>query len=62
VLSIAVELAPVVHDHIEVTFEDGGRSWWIRYIGFARSLARLGASIVMIFSVEVVYHRILRVD
>jgi hypothetical protein len=27
VLGITVELALVVHDHIEVTFEEGGRSW-----------------------------------
>jgi hypothetical protein len=61
-LSVAVELALVVHDHIKVTFEEGGRSWWIRHIGFARSLARPGASIVVIFSVEVVHHLILSVD
>jgi hypothetical protein len=29
VFSVAVELALVVHDHIEVTFEEGGGSWWI---------------------------------
>jgi hypothetical protein len=62
VLSIAVELALVVHDHIEVTFEEGGRSWWIRHIGFARSLELPSASIVVVFSVEVVHHRILSVD
>jgi hypothetical protein len=39
VLGVMVELALVVHDHIQVTFEEGGRSWWIYYIGFARSLA-----------------------
>jgi hypothetical protein len=33
-LGIAVELALVVHDHVEVTFEEGVRSWWICYIGF----------------------------
>jgi hypothetical protein len=27
VLGVTVELALVVHDHIEVTFEEGGRSW-----------------------------------
>jgi hypothetical protein len=27
VFSIAVELALVVHEHIEVIFEEGGRSW-----------------------------------
>jgi hypothetical protein len=39
VLGVTVELALVVHEHIEVTFKEGGRSWWIYYIGFARSLA-----------------------
>jgi hypothetical protein len=62
VLCITMELALVVHDHIEVTFEDGGRSWWICYIGFARSLARPGASVIVVFSVEVMHCRILRVD
>jgi hypothetical protein len=62
VLSIAVKLALVVHDHVEVTFEEGVRSWWIRHIGFARSLARPGASVVVVFSVEVVHHHILSVD
>jgi acyl-CoA thioesterase FadM len=62
VFGIAVELALVVHDHIEVTFEEGGRSWWIYHIGFARTFARPGASIVVIFSIEVVHHRILSVD
>jgi hypothetical protein len=62
VLGIAVELALVVHDHIEVTFEEGGRSWWICYVGFAGSLARPGASVVVIFSVEFVHYRILSVD
>jgi hypothetical protein len=62
VLGIAVELALVVHDHIEVTFKEGGRSWWICYVGFAGSLARPGASIVVIFSVEVVHYHVLSVD
>jgi hypothetical protein len=62
VLGIAVELALVVHDHIEVTFEEGGRSWWICYVGFAGSLSRPGASIVVVFSVEVVHYHILSVD
>jgi hypothetical protein len=61
VLSVAVKLALVVHDHVEVTFEEGGRSWWIRHIGFARSLARPGASVIMVFFIEVVHHRILSV-
>jgi hypothetical protein len=38
VLGVTVELALVIHD-IEVTFQEGGRSWSICYIGFARSLA-----------------------
>jgi hypothetical protein len=59
VLSITVELALVVHDHIEGTFEEGGRSWWICYIGFVRSLARPGASVIVVFSVEVMHYRIL---
>jgi hypothetical protein len=59
---VTVELALVVHDHIEVTFEEGGRSWWICYIGFARSLARPGASIIVVFSVEVMHYCILHVD
>jgi hypothetical protein len=62
VLSIAVKLALVVHDHVEVTFEEGGRFWWIRHIGFSRSLARPGASVVIVFSVEVVHYYILSVD
>jgi hypothetical protein len=62
VLGVAVELALVVHDHIEVTFEEGGRSWWICHIGFAISLARPGASIIMVFSVEVMHYHILRVN
>jgi hypothetical protein len=62
VLSVAVELALVVHDHIEVTIKEGGRSWWICYIGFTGSLARPGASIIVVFFVEVVHYRILRVD
>jgi hypothetical protein len=38
VLSIIVELALVVHDHVEITFKEGGRSWWICHVGFTRSL------------------------
>jgi hypothetical protein len=56
VLGVAVELALVVHDHIEVTFKESGRSWRICYIGFAGSFARPGASVVVIFSVEVVHY------
>jgi hypothetical protein len=59
---IAVELALVVHDHIEVTFKEGGRSWRICYIGFAGSFARPGASVVVVFSIEVMHYRVLSVD
>jgi hypothetical protein len=62
VLGITVELALVVHDHIEVNFEEGGRSWWICYVVFAGSLARPGASVVVVFSIEVVHYHILSVD
>jgi hypothetical protein len=61
-LGVAMELALVVHDHIEVTFKEGGRSWRICYIGFTGSLARPGASIVVIFSVEVMHYRVLGVN
>jgi hypothetical protein len=59
---IAVELALVVHDHIEATFKEGGRSWRVCYIGFTGSLARPGASVVMIFSVEVMHYRVLSIN
>jgi hypothetical protein len=62
VLGVTVELALVVHDHIEVALEESGRSWWICYIGFARSLARPDAPIIVVFSVEVMHYSILRVD
>jgi hypothetical protein len=39
VFGITMELTLVVYDHIEVTFEEGGRSGWISHIGFARTLA-----------------------
>jgi hypothetical protein len=61
-LGVAVELALVVHDHIEVTFKEGGRSWRICYIGFTESLARPGASVIVIFSVEVMHYRVLSVN
>jgi hypothetical protein len=35
---IALELTLVVHNHVEVTFKEGGRSWWICHVGFTRSL------------------------
>jgi hypothetical protein len=62
VLGVVVELALVLQDHIEVTFEEGGGSWWICYIGFTRSFARPDASLVMVFSIEVMHYRILSVD
>jgi hypothetical protein len=62
VLGVTVELALVVHDHIEVTLKESGKSWWICYIGFAGSLARPSASIIVVFSVEVVHYRILLFD
>jgi hypothetical protein len=62
VFGVAVELALVVHDHVEVTFEEGGRSWCIRHVGFARSLARPVSSIVVIFTVEVVHHHVSSVN
>jgi hypothetical protein len=55
VLGVAVELALVVHNHIEVTFKEDGRSWCICNIGFAGSLARPGASVIVVVSVEVVH-------
>jgi hypothetical protein len=61
-LGVAMELALVVHDHIEVTFKEGGRSWRIYYVGFAGSLAQPGASVVVVFSVEVMHYRVLSVD
>jgi hypothetical protein len=61
-LSIAMELALVVHDHVEIAFEEGGRSWWICHVGFARSLARPVPSVIVVFSVEVVHHRVMSVD
>jgi hypothetical protein len=61
-LSVAVELALVVHDHVEVAFEEGGRSWWICHVGFARSFARPGSSVIVVFSIEVVHHHVLSVN
>jgi hypothetical protein len=57
-----MELTRVVCDHIKVTFEEGGRSRWIFHIGFASLLVRPGASVIVVFSVEVMHYRILRVD
>jgi hypothetical protein len=52
----------VVHGHIEVTFKEGGRSWRICYIGFAGSLVRPGASVVVVLSIEVMHYSALSVD
>jgi hypothetical protein len=62
VLSDVVELALVVHDHVEVTLEEGGRSWRIYHASFARSLARPVSSVIVVFVVEVMHHRVLSVD
>jgi hypothetical protein len=51
-LSIGVKLALVVHDLVQVAFEEGGRSWWICHVGFATSFARPGSSVVVVFSVR----------
>jgi hypothetical protein len=59
---VAVELTLVVHDHVEVTLKEGGSSWWICHISFTRMLSRHVSSIVVIFSVEVVHHRVLSVN
>jgi hypothetical protein len=59
---VMVELTLVVHDHVEVTLEEGGRSWWICHIGFTGSLAQPVSSVVVILSVEVVHHHVLSVD
>jgi hypothetical protein len=61
-LGVAMELALVVHDHIEVTFKEGGRSWRICYVGFAGSLARPGSSVVVVFSVEIMHYRVLSIN
>jgi hypothetical protein len=38
-LGVAVELALVVHDHVGVTFKEGGRFGWVGRVDLARSLA-----------------------
>jgi hypothetical protein len=62
VFSVVVELALIIHYHVEDALKEDGRSWWICLIGFAGSLARPGASVVMVFSVEVVHQRVLSID
>jgi hypothetical protein len=61
-LGVAVELALVVHDLVKITLEEGGRSWWICHVSFTRSLSRPISSMVVIFSIEVVHHRVLSVN
>jgi hypothetical protein len=62
VLGVVVERTLVVHDHVKVTFEEGGRSWWIFHKGFTGSLARPISVVVVILSVEVVHHHVLSID
>jgi hypothetical protein len=61
-LGVAVELTLVVHDLVKITLEEGGRSWWICHVSFTRSLSRPISSMVVIFSIEVVHHRVLSVN
>jgi hypothetical protein len=61
-LGVAMKLALVVHDHVEVAFKKGGRSWWICHVGFARSFPRPGSAVVVVFYVEVVHFCVLGVD
>jgi hypothetical protein len=53
---VAVELALVAHDHVEVTFEEVGRSWWVYNVSFTGSLSR------PVSSIEIMHHRNLCVD
>jgi hypothetical protein len=62
VLGVAVKLTLVVHDHVEVTFKEGGGSGWIGHIDLTGSLARPVATIVVVFSVEVMHHSVLSID
>jgi hypothetical protein len=59
---VVMELTLVLQDHVEVTLEEGGRSWWVCHIGFNRSFAHPVSTVVVILSVEVVHHRVLSVD
>jgi hypothetical protein len=61
-LSIAVELALVVHDHVEVTIMEGRRSGWISRINLDGSLARPVPTVLVVFSFEFVHHRIFIID
>jgi hypothetical protein len=38
-LGVTVKLTLIVHNHVEVTFEEGGGSWWIGRIDLTGSLA-----------------------
>jgi hypothetical protein len=60
-LGIAMKLALVVHDHVEVAFVKGGRSWSICHVGFARSFARPGSVVIVVFSAKVVHYCVLSV-
>jgi hypothetical protein len=62
VFIVAVELALVIHDHVEVIFKEGGRYWWICHVSFTRSLAQPVSSVIVIITDEVVHHRVLSVD
>jgi hypothetical protein len=59
---VTVKPSLVVHDHVEISFKEGGGSWWIYHVSFTRSLARYISSVVVIFSVEVVHHSVLSVN
>jgi hypothetical protein len=62
VLGVTVEQTLVVHDHVEVTFEESGGSGWIGCLDLAGSLARSVAAIAVVLSVEVVHHRVLSIN
>jgi hypothetical protein len=61
-LDVMVELALVVHDHVEVTFKEGGRCGWISRIDLTGSLVRPAATVIVVFSFEVVHHNALSVN
>jgi hypothetical protein len=61
-LGVAVELELVIHDHVEVTFKEGGRFGWISCMDLARSFARPTTTIIVVFPVEVMHHRVLSSD
>jgi hypothetical protein len=47
-LGVAVELALVVHDHVEVTFKEGRRSGWICHKDLAGSLVRPAPTVLFV--------------